>query len=353
MAGVDLVKGLLILVVIAGHNEGLMQHALWLRQLFYYFNTQCFFLLSSLLDTTPFSRGLLRDRAVRYLVPFGWFLTAAWIAFLTMRGGDQSASVAAIWFMRAVVTGSEPAIHAAVGMRYLWFLPALFSLVIIKAVALRWPPLWAILFVAAWCLIAGAALVPQGIIAGAPCNAFTGLFFFGLGEGFRRAERITAPMPEVVRAGVAGALSALLAWLIVHEPLGWVAGANIRSYDIASWPTWATALVFPCLVLSTLLATASVWPLRSLLELCGRYSLSVYLTHMLLYRVFTLCWFGRKFDDLAIVGRDLRAGILIFGLTVAGSLLISIAVWRLPRVRRLVFPRDWHDWRMALQAAQP
>jgi fucose 4-O-acetylase-like acetyltransferase len=350
---IDVVKGVLILVVIAGHNEGLMQHALWMRQLFYYFNTQCFFLLSSLLDTKPFSMRLLRDRACRYLVPFFSFLVIAWAAFVGLRGGGQSFCMAAAHLLRAAVTGSEPAIHAAVGMRYLWFLPALFSLVVLKAAAIHWPTLGWGLLAAAWCLIAGAVFVPANVMAAVPCNALTGLFFFGLGEVFRRAEQAVARLPAIVQAAVAGGLTAGLAWLIVRQPLGWVAGSSIRSYDITNWPTWAAAIAFPCLVLATLLATAQAWPLRRLLALCGNYSLPIYLTHMLLYRLLTLGWFGKKFDDLTTVGSDLPAGSVIFALTVAGSLVISIGIWRLPRLRRLLFPRDWPDWRLAFTSAQP
>lgn len=353
VSDIDVVKGALILVVIAGHNEGLMQHALWARQLFYYFNTQCFFLLSSLLDSKPFSIKLLRDRGIRYLVPFAWFLVIAWAAFLGLRGGGQSLGIAVANLLRAGVTGGEPAIYVAVGMRYLWFLPALFSLVVIKAGAIRWPTLGRGLLAAACCLIVWAVYVPASVLAAMPCNALTGLFFFGLGEVFRRAETAVSRVPAIMRAAVTGGLTAGLAWLIVRQPLGWVAGANIRSYDITNWPTWAAALAFPCLVLTTLLATAQAWPLRRLLALCGHYSLPIYLTHMLLYRVLTLGWFGKKFDDLATVGSDLGAGLVILGLTVAGSLAISIGIWRLPRLRRLLFPRDWPDWRLAFAAAQP
>lgn len=348
---IDVVKGVLILVVIAGHNEGLMQHALWLRQLFYYFNTQCFFLLSSLLDTKPFSLQLLRDRAVRYLVPFVWFMALAWTAFLGLRGGVANLTTAVGVFGTALVTGSEPAIHAAVGMRYLWFLPALYSLVVIKSAAMRWPSLGRALLAAACCLIGGAAFAPAGLIAATPLNAMTGLFFFGLGELYRRADHVTSRLPATAKAAAAAGLAGALAWLIVNQPLGWVAGANIQSYDIANWPTWTAALVFPCLVLTALLAMAEHMPLRRLLALCGRYSLPMYLIHMLLYRSITLVWFGRRFDDLATVGSHLRAGITIFVLTVFGSLLISIAIWRLPPLRRLVFPRDWPDWRPAFGAS--
>lgn len=344
LAAIDIVKGVLILVVIAGHNEGMMQHALWARHVFYYFNTQCFFLLSSLLDAKPFSGQLLRDRAVRYLVPFSWFMLVAWVAFISLRGGNQPLSSAIAQLGSAVWFGSEPAIYQAVGMRYLWFLPALFSLVVIKAAAIRWPRVGQALWLAACGVIFGASFVPESVIESIPFNAATGLFFFGLGEAFRRAAQAVSRLPGSAAGIVAGSMTAALAVLITIAPLGWVAGANIRSYDIMHWATWITAVVFPCSMLIALMQASQLFPAQKLLALCGRYSMPLYLIHMLLYRVLTLSWFGRNFDDLAIVGRDLFAGLAIFCLTVAGSLALSIAIWRVDRVRRLIFPRDWSEF---------
>ena len=42
-ATIDVVKGILILVVVAGHNEAITHNWLWLRHVFYYFNVQCFY----------------------------------------------------------------------------------------------------------------------------------------------------------------------------------------------------------------------------------------------------------------------------------------------------------------------
>lgn len=344
LAVIDIVKGILILVVIAGHNEGMMQHAPWVRRVFYYFNTQCFFLLSSMLDTKPLSGQLLRDRAIRYLVPFGWFMLLAWVAFISLRGGNQPLPAAIAQLGRAILFGSEPAIYQAVGMRYLWFLPALFSLVVIKAAAIRWPGAGKALWLAACGLIVGVAFVPAGVIESIPFNAATGLFFFGLGEVCRRVAQAASRLPGSAAGLAAGGMTAALSALIALAPLGWVAGANIRSYDIMHWATWITAVVFPCSMLIALMQTSRFFPAHKLLALCGRYSLPLYLVHMLLYRVLTLSWFGRDFDDLAIVGRDFSAGLAIFGLTVAGSLALAIAIWRMDRVRRLIFPRDWSEF---------
>lgn len=342
-AAIDIVKGVLILIVIAGHNEALMQSAPWARRLFYYFNTQCFFLLSSLLDAKLLSRQLIRDRAVRYLVPFACFMIVAWIAFITLRESAEPLPVALGDLGRALVVGSDAAIYQAVGMRYLWFLPALFSLVMIKAAASRWPAVGTALTLAAWVLIVGTAFIPAALVKSVPLNAAIGLFFFGLGEVFRKAFQAASRLPDTVLSAAAVAATVALSALIVLVPLDRVAGANICTYDVTHWATWVVALVFPCCLLVALFTTSSFLPLRAFLEFCGRYSLPLYLIHMLLYRVLTLAWFGRAFDDLATVGADFPAGLAIFFLTTAGSLALTLLIWRVAPLRRLIFPRDWNE----------
>jgi fucose 4-O-acetylase-like acetyltransferase len=352
-ATIDVVKGILILVVVAGHNEAITHNCLWLRQVFYYFNVQCFLLLSSLLDTQPFTWPMIRDRAVRYLVPYAWFLAITWAAYVGLRHGAAGPDAALAALGRALVTGSEPAIHAATGMRYLWFLPALLSLVTLKSIAIRWPAIGRLLVATSLVWMAAATFVPPAILAALPLGVGTGLFFFGLGELLRAA---LARVPEGGRAAVttAAVITTVVATAaIVTVPLGWVAGANVANYDVRSPVTWAVALVYPCAMLLALVAVAERLPAFALLRECGRLSLPIYLVHMLVYRCITLALYGREFDDLYVVGANLPLGIGIFIATVAASLAVSEFVWRVPRLKALVFPRTWADWRGSVARGAP
>lgn len=348
---VDVVKGLLVLAVIVGHNEAVTHSQPWLRQILYYFHVQCFFLLSSHLDVKPLTKRLLIDRAVRYLVPFGLFMLLAWLAFRLVRRDAQSL-VASLWVLGAAVfTGNQAIIHDAVGMRYLWFLPSLYSLVVLKAAAQTGGLGSRLLLGGAIVWMAAAAFVPEPLRRWLPLGSGEGMFFFGLGELFRMAVKKTGVELGSWRLRLPAAIAAAaLAIGIVWAPLGWVAAANVGTYDIRTPATWLVGLVFPCLMLPTLMSLAGFLP-ESLLGAFGRYSLPVYLVHMFIYRLLTFARFGRRFDDLAVVGTDLLAGLIILTLTAGLSLLAALGIWRRPRLRAILFPRDWPEWRAALGIA--
>lgn len=349
---IDVVKGILILAVIVGHNEAITYNAPWVRQLLYYFHVQCFFLLSSFLDTKPFDLRWLRDRAVRYVVPYAWFLGLCSIAYVALRAGTGDLAAAALAFGRALALSNGPTIYAATGMRYLWFMPALLSFALIKAVAIRWPAWGRMLTVAAWLWMVGAALVMPRIQGSLPWGVESALFFFGLGQAATYAVQRLSLRVTGYGGMVAACVAAAMSVTIVGVPLGWVAAAGVDSYDIRRPATWLMGVCYPCVILAVLYAVAGGGGvvgsglLGRLFAALGRWSLPVYLLHLPLYRVLTRAWFGQRFDDLQVVGSDLGVGLTIFVLSTALSLGLSAALWRMPRARRVVFPRSWDDWSM-------
>lgn len=350
---VDIVKGILMLAVIIGHNEAITYSHPWLRQLLYYFHVQCFFLLSSLLDTKPISRKLVADRAVRYLVPFVLFMLISWIAYHVVTRDIAAMPQSLPLLGRALFAGGEVAIHNAVGMRYLWFLPALFSLVMFKAWGCHGGPSAGVLLAISMVWLGAAALVPADVREWIPLGSATGLFFFGLGEVFRRVVERSGARIDSMRVGFPCLLAVMaLAMVIVSVPLGRIAAANLGRYDIRAPLTWCVALVFPCLMLPTLLWLARIMPLPGIAAI-GRYSLPIYLVHMFVYRALTRARFGAAHDDLAAVGADLPAGLVILALTVGLSLVIAVGISAVPRLQSLVFPRDWPEWRGAFGLPTP
>lgn len=345
---IDIVKGILMLAVIVGHNEAITYFSPSLRQCLYYFHVQCFFLLSSLLDTKPLSRKLVADRAVRYLVPFVLFMLLSWIAYHVVTRNITGMPHSVPRLARALFTGGEVAIHDAVGMRYLWFLPALFSLVMLKASACRGGLAAGALRAIAMLWLGTAALVPAGVRDWMPLGSAAGLFFFGLGELFRSAVTRAGARLDSWRVGLCCTVAAaVIAVGIVTVPLGRIAAAGIANYDIRFPLTWSAGLIFPCLVLPGLLWLARSLPLSGI-GVIGKYSLQIYLVHMFVYRLLTRLRFGADYDDLAIVGADLAAGLAILTLTLGISLVIAMGTSRLPRLQSLVFPRDWAEWRGAI-----
>lgn len=339
---IDRIKGVLILAVIAAHNDAVSLDAPWLRQLAYYFHVQGFFLLSSFLDTQQMSLQFLRDRAVRYLVPHAAFVVLGALAFGAMQSGTEPATlIHRLW--TALLLGNDQSLHAATGMHFLWFLPCLFCFCIIKAAANRWTWFRRPMVLLAWLWLPVAGLFSAESFAWVPYSMQNAVFFFGFGELAKGILRITAVGRIAVTRWFAPLMALGLAALIVMIPLGWVSAANVTTYDIRRPLTWGVALVFPCVMLLALSAGLATVP-GKVLEACGRYSMPLYLVHMFVYRGLTRAWFGGSFRSPTIVGGDVRIGLAILAATIIGSIAFAVIVWRIPLLRRILFPRSWHDW---------
>lgn len=339
---IDRIKGVLILAVITAHNDAVSLHAPWLRQLAYYFHVQGFFLLSSFLDTQQMSLQFLRDRAVRYLVPHAVFVVLGALAFGAMQSVTEPATVIhRLW--TALLLGNDESLHAATGMHFLWFLPCLFCFCIIKAGANRWP--WfrrpMVLLACLWLPVAG--LFSAKSLAWVPYSLLNAVFFFGLGELAKGVLGIPAVARVAATRWFLSLLALGLAALIVGVPLGWVSAASVTTYDIRHPLTWGVALVFPCVMVLALSAGLATVP-GKVLEACGTYSMPLYLVHMFVYRGLTRAWFGGNFRSPTIVGADMLIGLAILAATIIGSFTFAVIVRRIPMLRRILFPRSWHDW---------
>lgn len=344
----DVLKGILILVIVAGHNEAIAYRWPQLRQVFYYFNVQCFFMLSVVLDRKPVSATFLRDRCVRYLVPYGVFMALAAAAYLPLRGLPDG-----LWnwcraFAIALYNGQESSIHDAVGMRVFWFLPSLLSLVVLRAVWDRCGWCRLPLMIAALCWMCCVARIPSEALRWLPLGAPSALFFFTPCLAVRWLYDRRTLADEASLAVLATGIAGLCCWAIVTTPLGWVAGANPAAYDALRPATFVVGIVFPIAMFFVLLAASRAFGDSRLLQACGKHSLGIFLVHMFIYRGLTLAVFGRQFANLESVGPQLAIGLVLFASTVIMSLAVSAAIQRWPRLNALVFPRDWASWRAAI-----
>ena len=349
--GIDAIKGILILAVLIGHNEACTMHAPWLRQLFYFFHTQCFLFLACALDSAPFSAALARDRAVRYLVPYCVF--AALAAILSRSFASGSIAAVQDWraFGIALLSGDEGLLRDAIGMRVFWFLPTLYSLVMLRAVALTSDMAGWLVMAASIAWMAVAYQLPAESYQAAPLGLPVALFFAASGLVARKIYQSTAEpaclavsqriLTPIVAAGIAA--------LIVFIPLGSVNASQIATYYNAGLATFAAGVLFPLAMFATLMQYSHRLACCGWLALAGRHSLAIYLIHMFVYRASTRLFFGSRFTDPHVVGGNLPLGLAILAITGVVSLAVAIGIDRLPALRRCVFPRDWADWKAGLR----
>ena len=74
-------KGLLIILIVIGHNRLVVEDFQNLRHFLYFFHAQMFLVLGVVLNKYPLNLNFIRDKIVRLLVPYFSFLTIYTLIF--------------------------------------------------------------------------------------------------------------------------------------------------------------------------------------------------------------------------------------------------------------------------------
>lgn len=131
-------KGVLILLIVLGHNgilmgkyEGMQKIAL--NDFMYSFHVYAFFFITSLYNWKPISWEGIKKNFRKLYVPYTlMFCAVCLINTLMTRCLPDPASLFVGYF-----TGGDPTIDKAIGMSFVWFLPTMFSFLILLGVLAR------------------------------------------------------------------------------------------------------------------------------------------------------------------------------------------------------------------------
>ena len=131
---VNALKGVFMILIIIGHNVTLTAALPGLSKFLYGFHVQSFFVLSAMLSKRRLSSDQLRDRAVRYFVPFLFFVTACSFLFFIIEEPQGGLG----WhrlrgYVGAILIGNAVRCDAACGFQLYWFLPALFVFTVARS----------------------------------------------------------------------------------------------------------------------------------------------------------------------------------------------------------------------------
>src|SRR5690606_16337633 len=148
-------------LVVAGHNTVLADAIPGFSDALYGFHVHAFLFLPFLFPSARFSGPWLRERAVRYLVPYTAFYAVACLLFAALYRRGDPASAVAIDVAIGWVTASTRALKDACGLKMFWFLPALLSLVLFRGV-------WTSSSRAARCLLMAVAIAAHGVVGALP-----------------------------------------------------------------------------------------------------------------------------------------------------------------------------------------
>lgn len=323
------IKGLLIVLVMLGHNSILCSdwsgciatecffHWQWL----YTFHVFCFFILPFIYNKRPYRKGNFRKYALRMLYPYIWICAVCTILSVVVMGNPFKG-----WgnLLHSVVFGSDRLLDENTGFAFPWFLPTMFSLLLLK-------DFYYLSRKYVQQILLGISLVLWAVVLSG-CVKFStlGIYVpFALVPAFRLlpvclltvwlAERLQY---NFVTRGVITSVFVLLSVLF------WF----FNCYDIRTF-RMAFYFVMPVAAFLTLLQFRDWLAKSRLLVALGKMSLQIYLYHVIV------------FNGLLLVVKHfhcppmLTDGIIVLILTLAVSYLGAWITTSIPLLRKLLYPR--------------
>lgn len=346
----DAAKGALILLVVLGHAANFFNPEPFAFLSIKFFHVAVFLLLPFVYDIKPLTLALLRDRVVRYYVPYAIFLIGYGLMYLlAIRGVDESGP----WLLdlfKALALGNGRIIDEASGLSALWFLPA--YLTISLAIALfigRWQ-------ISSWLLLGGAFIlnvlagfVPEPLKNYLPMGLVNAAFLFALGLSLRMVFMCTDR--KTLKNYAPLFLASFLVLVLLSRGL-----ETYIKFPIIALPTLATPLdllIHDGIILSaSLFLLSTSWLKRfEWLKFFGRHSLQIYLLHLPFVLLPTVL--GEKFLSGSPENPFSWLIVLaLFGFGIACACGLANLLRHLPRINNIAFPRDWNEWVAALKFRQ-
>lgn len=343
--GIDALKGLLITLIILGHNYFYSRYWPFAFSLLYNFHVACFLLLPFLFPLNRIGVQGLRDRMLRALAPQAIFLIAAMAAYFVLFVVKDWHGIAG--WLGGVAVGlvfqTEQLLENASGFRHFWFLPAMASLLGLLWVydhAGRGVRMAILATALLWHVSIGFLKAPE--IQYLPWGiAIVGFVFLPglLVRQLDRQIRWTGLLDVVVVA-----LWVLMLWVCVRNR--WSMGLAGDIVRVKTWMEPGRLLFHDGLLVLSFFSLKRIAARigGAILPALGRVSLSLFLMIPLLWQVFWMAG-GSRLDAQTIPGRVLLVvGTLLFMLATG----YGLARWiECTRLKALLFPRDLGQWRGA------
>lgn len=339
---VDAAKGILILLVIFGHASNFWTPEPFATFSIKFFHVACFLLFPFIYDVKKPDLAYCRDRFIRYYVPFAVFLIGyAGLYLLLIRGfGDVAAWLKDLGL--ALTIANAPMLDAASGLRALWFLPMLLALVFMNAFAVGTQKisLW-------FLLLAGFALHASVGMIEAPEKFYLPFGFVGaaylLWLGIVIRAICTYARKEKLQKFSYGFLALSLAGICA----AYVNGSLIK-FPVLAFPSAMNIgdlIVHDIIIVSMFLflITASLFKNIKPLRWFGQNSLVLYLSH-LLFLALSMQIMIKNFDVSVVNVETALIVIGIFIFSLAGSVISTIILNKLPALKAVIMPQDWNSW---------
>lgn len=337
----DVAKGVLISLIVAGHNTLINTYIPILNNIIYSFHVFGFLFLPFIRDSNILNRKGIWDRFVRYMVPFFVFYTLSAILFLLIEKRGQDISTWLFDYIIGLLINSAPLTDIATGFQLYWFLPTLLTLTILRNFLSQ---------------LSGRANVA----------AFVGFLML---HGF------IGGTPEEFKAFVPFGIHIVIYIWPLAMMAGWLANRAVLSKKIACTALAILLFTFTAIIIMktnvnlavlklfyyknillmlihdtnavaafvTIVSFSAYIPLSKIWRALGKYSLEIYLFHSLIYQALLRAYQAAVAHNI-IADTALLAGLILFVITCGISYAVAVVGCRLP-VWRFAFPRSLDDWK--------
>jgi fucose 4-O-acetylase-like acetyltransferase len=338
----DAIKGVLILMVVIGHNLFLTTSIHQLKSVLYSFHVFCFFFLIFIRPAKSITFGEVRDLIIRYLVPFLFFSVLSHVAFFSFVSDGRTGNIWSV--ITDILIGSADSLKRTTGFQLYWFLPAFFSLTLVH------------MFISSqnrcikYVLIA-LTIVLHGFIPMLPStvkfyNLFSilcSIYVFPLGLAIGKLLEILYKNSFLQKS----LTSKVLIWILTIASILYACFderlyINLAILDLFDYASLGKMLFYdllPILIFASLVMLAPMLSRFSQIGFLGHHSLVIYLTHQIIFRVTERVMFiaGVRLSDPI-------NGLLTLTVSLTIAVLFSVMMQRFTSIWVLIFPRNANQW---------
>ena len=322
------IKGLLILLIMLGHNDLLMTDPAsggkrFVFQWLYSFHVYCFFILPFLYGKKPLSVKRFADNVFRFWISYFWIFMLCLIANALFTKGIMSFSD----YFYAFFIGDKPILKEVVGFYFPWFLPAMFSVLLFKGIAdhKRW--IGMTVFLLSICCQAAYifdVLPLRHLQSQIPFALVQGVLFFSVAVfGKWLCEMVSrAEQKWNIKWAVLIAFSAL--------SLSFYFTQSVRFNILQFWH-----FILPPVGFALMFSIRALMEKSQFLRFMGDYSLPIYAFHLFVYNLLEIV-----LRHFGVIGQHVIVwGVISFAATLGITIVLVLLLEKMQWGYRILFPK--------------
>ena len=304
------IKGILMLLIMLGHNHILAPNGGQLFNYLYSFHIYGFFILPFLYNKRrPLDKNLFLNNFIRMWVPYIVFFLFCYFIYhlLLLKNGVDFLEI-----IYGIIIANEKTIKEITGFGFVWFLPAYFSMSLFMMLFEKTNKInYLIILFVGLLLNFNIYYTRNYIYSSVPFALVQGFYYFTFGF---LTKLLLDNVPKIKYIGaIIFLISSVFYWFLDSKDMRYI------------FPVSAFLFIYSiCNFLSRI---------PFLIEI-GKLSFPIYLVHVFVYNFFE-----------QILPNTILFGYIDFLATLIVSILISYLIVKINVIRKLILPNDWNDFK--------